>query len=53
MIALKVQSRHNCILLIKPILNEYKDKISSKTPFILQNNTLCPIWQILEPQKGN
>ena len=49
----KVQHKGFCIILIKPILNKYKDIISTKTPFILQNNTFFPKWQILEPQKVN
>ena len=49
----KVQVMHFCIILIKPVLNEYKDIISTKTLFILQKKTFFPKWQILEPQKVN
>ena len=49
----KVPEMQFCLILIKPILNEYKHIISTKTPFILQNNIFFPKWQILEPQKVN
>ena len=51
--SLKVLGNHFCTILIKPFLKEYKDILSTKTPFILQNHTFCPIWQLLEPQKRN